>query len=320
MMKAASRGAAFILSDAEQKHCKTKNKYKHKPKTYKTMTTKNKFLAFGLIAALAMCNAKVQADAPSVPVILTAGQSNADGRVPIADLPDYVDFHLCQWSYGSGDFASATGHFSPFSPHVAKPGIEGSWGFDAIVYHLLGQCWQRPFYVIKQTMGGTSIDTSCQSTHGWHWSVDAEQKSLLKALCRQIDDCVQQLPPDYEIKCLLWHQGESDRAAADRYHDNLKAVVDHVRRHLVETTGRKEYATLPVVCATYSDSSRQKSDKIVAALLDMQREDGNFHVVDASDLSLLPDRLHFDAEGAERLAGRIFAKMQEIGIAGNCKP
>ena len=250
----------------------------------------------------------------NVPVILVAGQSNADGRVPLSDLPDeFKTFEYCQWSYGSGDFETATGHFSPFSPRVAKPGIEMSWGFDAVVYHLLGQQWQQPFYVIKQTMGGTAIDTTCvHSTHGWFWSPDAGEKSLLKAFCRQIDACLPHLPKDYDIKCLIWHQGESDQPAADRYYDNLKDVITYVRQHLAEATGKSRYATLPVVCGTFAKGSRQGSPKVVEALYKLQRDDDNFHVVEANDLSLLNDQLHFDAKGAVALGHRVFQRIMNL--------
>lgn len=70
--------------------------------------------------------------AQKVPVILTAGQSNADGRVTLDDLPDELkEYSYCLWSYGSGDFETASGEFSPYFPRVAKPKIEQSWGFDA---------------------------------------------------------------------------------------------------------------------------------------------------------------------------------------------
>ena len=173
-----------------------------------------------------------------MPVILVAGQSNADGRVNISELPTDIHYNYCQWSYGSGDFLKADGHFKPFFPTVARTALGDCWGFDAIVYYLFEQQLQRPFYVIKQTMGGTAIDTTCtKSTHGWFWSVDADKKSLLKAFERQIDDCLPNLPKNYDIKCLIWHQGESDQPAADRYHDNLKKVINHLRQHLVEVTG-----------------------------------------------------------------------------------
>ena len=262
---------------------------------------------------------------PRVPVILTAGQSNADGRVPLSELPEEMQrYQYCQWSYGSGDFETATGQFSLFSPRVAKPKIENSWGFDAVVYHKLEQLWQRPFYVIKHTDGGTAIDPSCKgSTHELYWSADEAfldtttsashgGKSLLKAFERQIDECLPNLPKNYEIKVLLWHQGESDQKAAGRYYENLRAVISHIRQHLVEVTGKKKYARLPVICGTYSKESRQRSQQVVDALEQIAREDKNFYVIDASDLPLLRDRLHFNAQGAETLGQRVYEIIQNL--------
>lgn len=266
--------------------------------------------------------------AGKVPVILTAGQSNADGRVPLAELPEELKtYKYCQWSYGSGDFETASGEFSPYSPRVAKPGIEQSWGFDAVVYKRLEQLWQRPFYVIKHTDGGTAIDPACKSsTHSLYWSADNAfldsttsashgGKSLLKAFERQIDDCLPNLPKRYDIKCLIWHQGESDYQAADRYYDNLKAVIRHIRQHLYEVTGKKKYLKLPVICGTYAIGSRQRSQQVVDALMRMEHEDKHFHVVDASDLPLLRDRLHFNAEGAQTLGQRIYETMVLYGCS-----
>ena len=251
----------------------------------------------------------------SVPVILVAGQSNADGRVNISELPTDIHYNYCQWSYGSGDFLKADGHFKPFFPTVARTALGDCWGFDAIVYYLFEQQLQRPFYVIKQTMGGTAIDTTCtKSTHGWFWSVDADKKSLLKAFERQIDDCLPNLPKNYDIKCLIWHQGESDQPAADRYHDNLKKVINHLRQHLVEVTGNVRYTSLPVICGTFAKESRQGSKKVVDALFRLQSEDVSFHVVDANDLSLQQDQLHFDAQGAIILGHRVFEKLTKCPL------
>ena len=266
-------------------------------------------------------------EAQRVPVILVAGQSNADGRVPIAELPaELKAFHYCQWSYGSGDFETATGKFSPFSPRVAKPKIEASWGFDAVVYKKLEELWQKPFYVIKHTDGGTAIDPSCKSsTHGLYWSADTTflnhttsashgGKSLLKAFFRQIDDCLPNLPKGYDIKCLIWHQGESDQKADSLYYDNLKSVVTAVRHHLYAATGKKKYLHLPVICGTYAKGSRMRSQRVVDALFRLAADDNNFYVVEADDLTLLQDRLHFDARGAQILGERVFETMKEKSI------
>lgn len=284
----------------------------------------NKLLA----TIVALLTSSITGWAQKVPVILTAGQSNADGRVQLADLPEELkEYKYCQWSYGSGDFETATGAFSPYSPRVAKPKIEHSWGFDAVVYKRLEQLWQRPFYVIKHTDGGTAIDPACKSsTHSLYWSADKAfldsttsashgGKSLLKAFERQIDDCLPNLPKRYDIKCLIWHQGESDQQAADRYYDNLKAVIQHIRQHLYKVTGKKKYLRLPVICGTYAKDSRQRSQQVVDALYRLSREDRNFHVVDAIDLPLLPDRLHFNAEGAQKLGQRIYETMVLYGCS-----
>lgn len=88
-------------------------------------------------------------------VILTAGQSNADGRVTMDELPQYItheSYQYCLWSYGSGDFLRATGEFKPFWPTVGRKALNDRWGFDAIVYELLNKRLQQPFYVIKHTM------------------------------------------------------------------------------------------------------------------------------------------------------------------------
>ena len=107
-------------------------------------------------------------------------------------------------------------------------------------------------------------------------------------------------------------QGESDKKMAENYYDNLKAVVGYVRDYLVEKTGDERYRYLPFVCGTFSKESRDRSEVIVSALYKLEAEDENFHVVDISDGSLLSDRLHFDAKGAERLGMRMFKKLTKI--------
>ena len=267
------------------------------------------------------------------PIFIVAGQSNADGRIPMSQLPDNIKekgYQHCLWSYGSGDMQAASGTFEPYRPHVAKQLDEDRWGFDAVVYQLLEQSLRQPFYVIKQTMGGTAIDPRCErSTHGNYWSADPAflsqttsagkgGKSLLKALTEQIDACIDQqlsrLPQGYEIRALLWHQGEGDKPQADSYHDNLQQVVAYIRQHLVEKTGNPRYTTLPVVCGNFAKNSRQGSAKVAAALNQLAQEDKNFHVVDASDLTLQRDQLHFDAKGAEMLGRRFYEKLVELGI------
>jgi iron complex outermembrane receptor protein len=282
----------------------------------------------GLQGASAMEQARAKRP---LSVYIVAGQSNADGRVPVSQLPPYLQtgaYRHCLWSYGSGDMLQAPGRFTPFRPHVAKAFDEDRWGFDAVLYHLLDSAVPRPFYVIKQTVGGTAIDTLCRrSTRGMFWCADPvwlahEQSasrgghSLLLALTEQIDACVDstlsQLAEGYEVRALIWHQGEGDQPQAARYAHNFSQVVSAIRQHLVQKTGDPCYAQLPVICGTFAKGSRQGSPQVAQALRQVAQADANIHVVEASDLTLLRDQLHFDAQGAEQLGRRVFRKLHDI--------
>lgn len=166
-----------------------------------------------------------------------------------------------------------------------------------------------------------------RSTHKLYWSADTaflqrtgsaskRGKSLLKAFTEQIDDCIDmtlsQIQEGYDIKALLWHQGESDTPAAERYYCNLKAVIAYIRQHLADKTGDKKYLQLPVVCGTFAANSRQASPVVVDAFKRIAREDKNVLVVDASDLSLQTDQIHFDAKGAETLGRRYYEALETI--------
>ena len=265
-----------------------------------------------------------------VPVVLVAGQSNTDGRVDNTELPAYIKrdgYRYCQWSFGSG-VHSGEGRFEPFAPRNYSQKPE-RWAYDAVVYYELERLWQRPFYVIKESLGGTAIDPRCESNSNMHWSAapdylattaasDQGGLSLLKAFTGNIGACIDnqlsKLPEGYDIKFMLWHQGESDRSQADSYHDNLKAVVNYVRTYLVRKTGQQKYARLPFICGTFSKASKQGSPKVAAALYQLQQEDANFHVVDVSDATLGRDQIHFDAAGAELLGKRMFDKLSKLGL------
>lgn len=264
----------------------------------------------------------------STVVILTAGQSNTDGRVNNSELPDYIQrdkYRYCQWSFGSG-VHSGNGRFELFWPRIFNENNPHRWAYDAVVYYELEQMLHRPFYVIKESLGGTAIDTLCQSNSNMHWSAspaylahtaaaDKGGKSLLKAFTENIAACLdtlQRLPNGYDIKLMLWHQGESDRSQSAHYYENMKELVAYVRNFLVEKTGRKEYAHLPIVCGTFSKKSRQGSAEVAQALYRLQAEDADFYVVDASDATLGKDQIHFDAAGAELLGKRMAEVVKRI--------
>lgn len=277
--------------------------------------------------------------AEPVSVFLTAGQSNTDGRCMNENLPDYIkalgtSYTYCNWSYTNGGSRTSAqeGVFRKFWPEMSSTSNNGRFAYDAIVYYWLEQALQKDFYVIKHSYGGTSIDPTCTSSNDYHWSADADWlaantscneggKSMLKAFCSNIDKSLDAIGGDYDIKCMIWHQGESDRSGTGPagYHDNLKAVVQYVRDYLVTKTGNSKYATLPFICGTVPTNSKQYNKKVYDALFTLQSEDANFHVIETSPGTFIGDNLHFDTNCAERLGIGMYNKMVDLGLVSGEK-
>lgn len=266
-------------------------------------------------------------------VIITAGQSNTNGRVPNDQLPRYIQENKYKhglWCHGSAQ-DKITGNFEPFWPRTTHSSGPDRWAYDAVTYYWLEQALQKDFYVVKWSLGGTAIDTGCSSSGGNYWSADPEWlaanhstatggKSLLlsftESISAAIDSTLSRLPGGYDVKAFLWHQGESDHRCGKNYYKNLKAVVEYVRHFLVVKTGDKKYRKLPFICGTVARSNRQYNREVEEALYQLAKEDKNFYVIDMSDAELQRDQLHFTAEAAEYLGVQMYNQLVELGVAG----
>jgi len=261
-------------------------------------------------------------------VILTAGQSNTDGRVMNSELPTEIQqkkYKYCQWSFGSS-YMSGEGKFETFWPRILNKDTPNKWAYDAIVYWNVEKKLKKNFYVIKESLGGTAIDTLCSSTSKQYWNASPEYlaknkasdkggKSLLKAFTENIGACIDnqlsKLPEGYDIKFMLWHQGESDRHQAKNYYKNLKQMITYIRTYLVEKTGNKKYAQLPIIIGGISHKSKQWSQGVEDAQHQLAKEDKNIYVVDVPNASLRSDVLHFDAAGAQELGNKMFQLIEK---------
>jgi len=260
-------------------------------------------------------------------VILTAGQSNTDGRVDNSELPDYIKqngYKHCVWSFESGT-RPAGGKFKRFYPAINSDKNPNRWAYDAVVYHKTEQLLQREFYVIKESHGGTAIDTLCKSSKGLYWQADSAWlsrnksacnggQSLLKAFTENIGLCIDKrlkyLPQGYKISAMLWHQGESDYAQGKHYYDNMRKLISYVRSYVAEKTGDKSYLELPIIMGTVAKSNKRYSADVEKGMRKLARKDKNVILIDMSDATLLRDQLHFDAKSAERLGNEMFEKLK----------
>mgnify|MGYP004601480841 CR=1 FL=1 len=303
--------------------------YSTKSLSIKKLYTMKKIL---LLAMLAMYLSTGQAKKNAIPVFITAGQSNTDGRVKNEFLPEYIKqnkYHHTYWCYNNGQY-SEHGEFSLFWPHIDRKDAWDRWTYDAVTYYFLDRSMGCDYYVIKESRGGTAISLKCKSDHSMYWNAspqflkentatDKGGKSLLKALCENIDLAIDKsLSPkgDYDIKALIWHQGESDRHDDKAYYQNLKEMIAYVRHHLVKKTGKKKYYKLPVILGGIAHKSAGFSEGVEEGQRRLAKEDRNVHFIPVPDATLQSDWMHFDADGAELLGKKIYNKLVELKLAG----
>ena len=89
------------------------------------------------------CNCLADNNQPAH-VIITAGQSNTDGRVPNDRLPDYIKAMSTDTAFTTGAYKyckiaqnRTDGKFRPFWPKRKRRAKPHTWGYDAITYYWL---------------------------------------------------------------------------------------------------------------------------------------------------------------------------------------
>ena len=157
-------------------------------------------------------------------VIITAGQSNTDGRVSNSLLPaaikkfatDTIHYTKGAYPYCKISQNRVDGIFVPYFPKGRIS--DGVWTYDAIAYYLLGQRLKEDFYVVKYAVGGTSIQYPNDSAKGRYWSANEQWlekntsfenggSSLLlsftNAIDAAIDNTLSKLKNGYQIDAFL---------------------------------------------------------------------------------------------------------------------
>lgn len=281
-----------------------------------------------------------------IPVYIMAGQSNADGRALVSEMPEsireYVENNgsdLIMMSYCNGTTRKEAGLIEKYVP-MYESNSSKYCGFDAVIYDKIASKTKKKFLVIKESKGGTAIDTLCKSSASLYWNADPEWlrhagiadydkktkttkgKSLLLQLEANIDACLDKLQEEdeegYEIRGIMWHQGESDRKMGANYYNNLKLLVSHLRQHIVEKTGDTKYASLPFFAGSVSRESKQYSKQVEEGKMRLAKEDANFHVVDLDGCELRQDdNLHFNAAGCVEAGKRMYDKLVKLGLVSD---
>ena len=261
-------------------------------------------------------NSNIVYDAAKKLGIIAAGQSNIDGRNSYSDLPAGFVNPNSKVHFKNTE----NGAFAPFE--VTDGGQGNDWSFDAIVYNLLTDSLHgnlSDIYVMKKSMGGTSIDPL--GATDYHWTADyefleSESASLLRSWEDIIRAGVASNGSSFDIKAVLWHQGEGDsqtEAVASRYYDNLKNMLAYIR-------GVVGNPRLYVFCGNMSLNATNLGYKqiINAAYTKLASEDPYLKVVDMSNAQL-EDGYHFNYQWSIYFGQKVYDLMIDAGIISGTK-
>ena len=282
----------------------------------------------------------LSATAAKKSVFIYAGQSNADGREYTQNLPEYMKNNgsLPSSPYTHLRWASICGNPSmqTFDTRTFNNGER--YAFCDVTNYWIDQTVAEDFYAIKCAYGGTAIapgvtaeklpiwyaDAEWMQTHNAYKGDDITQeayknnnsltKNLTEGLASLIDGTLAALDAGYDVKAIMWHQGESDRNAAGSYYTNFKTMIAYMRQAIYAKTGDEQDLSLPFIFGTVCRRSTQYSAGVEQAQRQVAEEDANVYLIDMQNATLLSDNLHFDRQATEYLGKKMYNQLVTLGL------
>ena len=220
-------------------------------------------------------------------VYLFAGQSNMDGRANGADLTD-EDLKRLEKVANRIQFYFNHKPVSPLQLSSATKFIENKFGSSKIfgpeLFFGIEMAEKHPdkkFIFIKKSRGGTSL----YGTWNPNWTEEKAKQmkeEKLPKLFFEFKDYIKEVlkkyePNSYEIKGVLWVQGEADSnkknygdEPGDTYAQNLKELI---------TSIRTEFSKPELPFAMFQVGK----GKVVEGMKKVAKEDNNVYLIEQSD-------------------------------------
>ena len=250
------------------------------------------------------------ADIEEVDLWLVAGQSNTDGRVSLStERPSWLPSGYLVPN--TQLFNRVTGQFEDWEYLRNSGGSNNAdqrWAYDSTAIYKQAINTGRTQYVIKNSLGGTSIGLNPPSGGGqWNVDYDSVSRPLLKELEERYALAMKMLAHSRKrgvVRGILWHQGESDSNSQqnkDDYYQNLTNVIAKVRSFT-------NTPDLPFIFGSIPLNSGQFSPEVNTAHFQIASEDQNAHIVDMGSGSTF-DGLHFDGPTSEFLGDEMASIM-----------
>jgi hypothetical protein len=281
---------------------------------------------------LLMLSSTIRA-ADKLQVIISAGQSNADGRAYIVEgLPSYMKATQENLNFANVTTEARTSFYS----RVFDGSQEGKrFSFADVAAYYMAAATSDDVFHIKCAYGGTAIALGQTVEKLPFWNASEEYLDTARAFTGNVgngtslamsltqgfkslaENVLAKRAEGYDVKAILWHQGESDRRAYASYYKNLGDLITYLRKEIYAVTGDEADLTLPFIMGTISKASSQYNSKINAAQLQLAEDMENVYVIDLSDAELRADKLHFNAEWTEYFGMRAFNEMVDVaGVTG----
>ena len=281
----------------------------------------------------------VKAQDSKAPVFIYAGQSNADGREYVQNLPEYMKVGNAPYApYTHLQYVSICGNPSART-FGTREFVSGTrYAFCDVVNYWIDQSAAADFYAIKCAYGGTAIapgvtaeklpiwyaDATWMTSHNAYKGDDITQaayannnsltKNLTEGFASLVDGTLAAIDAGYDVKAIMWHQGESDRNAAGNYYVNFKTMIAYMRQAIYEKTGDESDKNLPFIFGTVCRRSTQYNATVEAAQKQIATEDPDCYVIDMKNATLLSDNLHFDRQATEYLGKKMYNLLVELQL------
>jgi hypothetical protein len=270
---------------------------------------------FGFLSSIAET---VEPPSNELTTFIIAGQSNTDGRVPVAQAPSWFNqttktvSGLKVWNERNPFLTKGFGDFKLGTNCGADVYTSTDWAFDMVALRSYTTNKNETVYMVKRTKGGTPISIDSGNDKG-SWNVNftgiTAVNTGITVLLRELHWYYQSavtyatsIGKTLNVKSILWHQGEGDSystEAANAYYQNFKDVIYYIRNNIVGNPN------LPIVFGTISHSSLQYNSTIETSQLLIALEDPYAYAVNMSAGTLL-DPYHFDATSSIYLGDAVY--------------
>ena len=253
------------------------------------------------------------------PLIIVAGQSNADGRIIYTSAPSWLANNNYKidnykvWDTNTNTFQTydVLGMTGNGGATAGSDGTgENKYAFDAQFAHDWLSEYGGELYLVRQTLGGIGIeDEPTTGTRNWTWQPDIDNivsgcNSMCLALMNKVLNAMsyaRQQGIFLVPLCILWHQGEHDATSeyVSSYKQNLSNLIMWMRGLLLTPT-------LPFICAYINNNYNEYYHQVNEIFSELATADEYMTAIDMAGHYTMLDNFHYDADAIAYMGNEMF--------------